>query len=110
MFPMAICMSFELATYGLVSGLMYQVLSKNIHSIYFSLITAMLSGRFVWGLARFLCVGLDVTKFGLSAFWAGAFATGIPGILVQSVLIPLLVTTLGKYSTQEQIPLVQNAR
>ena len=97
MFPTALCMAFELATYGAVSGLLYSLLpKKKITSIYISLLTAMIAGRLVWGLARFLCTGLDVSQFGLAAFWAGAVTTAIPGIIVQIILIPLLVMTLDR--------------
>lgn len=98
MFPVAICMAFELATYGAVSGLLYSKLPRNKGSIYISLLTAMVVGRLVWGAARFVCAGLDVSAFGLSAFWAGAITTAIPGIIVQIILIPILVMALEKYS------------
>ena len=98
MFPVAICMSFELATYGAVSGLLYSKLPRKKSSIYISLLTAMVAGRLVWGLARFLCTGLDASAFGLSAFWAGAVTTAIPGIIVQILLIPVLVMALEKYT------------
>ena len=98
MFPAAVCMSFELATYGLVSGMLYRKLPRKKASVYVSLLTAMVAGRLVWGAARFLCAGLDVTAFGLSAFWAGAVTTAIPGILVQIILIPILVLALEKHN------------
>ena len=98
MFPVAICMSLELATYGAVSGWLHCKLPRKKSSIYAALLTAMVAGRLVWGLARFLCAGLDFSAFGLSAFWAGAVTSAIPGIIVQIVLIPLLVMALEKYS------------
>ena len=98
MYPMAVCMAFELATYGAVSGFLYSKLPHKKSSIYVSLLTAMVAGRLVWGLARFLCSGLDVSAFGLSAFWSGAVATAIPGIIVQILLIPVLVMALEKYN------------
>lgn len=98
MFPVAVCMSAELAAYGAVSGLLYSRLPRNKASIYISLLTAMIAGRLVWGTARFLCAGLDVSAFGMSAFWAGAVTTAIPGILVQILLIPVLVMSLEKHT------------
>ena len=98
MFPVAICMSFELATYGAISGLLYSKLPAKKSSVYVALLTAMVAGRLVWGAARLVCAGLDVSAFGLSAFWAGAITTAIPGIIVQIVLIPLLVMALEKYN------------
>ena len=98
MFPVAICMAFELATYGAVSGLLYSKLPHNKVSIYTSLLTAMVAGRLVWGIARFLCAGLNVSAFGLSAFWAGAITTAIPGIIIQILLIPVIVMALEKHN------------
>ena len=98
MFPTAICMAFELATYGAVSGLLYSKLPRKKASVYGALLIAMVAGRLVWGLVRFLCTGLDVSAFGLSAFWSGAVATAIPGIIVQILLIPVLVMALEKYN------------
>jgi hypothetical protein len=98
MFPAAVCMSVELATYGAISGLLYSKLPRKKVSVYAALLTAMVAGRLVWGVARFLCAGLDVSAFGLSAFWAGAITTAIPGIIVQIILIPVLVMVLEKYN------------
>lgn len=97
-FPVAVSMAFELATYGSISGLLYRKLPQNKLSVYISLLTAMIAGRLVWGLVRFLCAGLDFSAFGLNAFWSGAVATAIPGILVQILLIPVLVMSLKKYN------------
>ena len=98
MFPVAVCMSAELAAYGTVSGALYAKLPRSRGSVYISLLTAMVAGRLVWGAARFLCAGLDASAFGLGAFWAGAVTTAIPGIVVQILLVPVLVMTLKKYA------------
>ena len=98
MFPVAVCMSAELAAYGAVAGLLYGKLPRKKISVYLALLTAMVSGRLVWGAARFLCAGLDFSAFGLSAFFAGAVTSAIPGILLQILLIPVLVIALEKHS------------
>ena len=98
MFPVAICMAFELATYGAVSGALYQKLPKKKSSIYLALLVAMVVGRLVWGAAQFVCMGLNPDAFGFAAFWAGAITSAIPGIIVQIVLIPLLVMALEKHN------------
>ena len=97
MFPTAICMSFELATYGAVCGLLYRRLPRSKGSIYVSLLSAMVAGRLVWGAMRFLFTGLDASAFGLAAFWAGAVTGAIPGILLQIILIPILVMVCEKH-------------
>lgn len=96
MFPAAVCMSAELAAYGLVAGLLYSKLPRKKSSVYIALVSAMVVGRLVWGVMRFLCAGLNPSVFGFGAFWAGAVTTAIPGIIVQLILIPLLVIALEK--------------
>lgn len=91
MFPTAICMAFEMATYGLVAGVLHKALPNKKWSVYVSLISSMLIGRVVWGIAMFICMGFDVNKFGFAAFLSGAVTSAIPGIIVQIVLIPVLV-------------------
>ena len=102
MFPTAVCMALELAAYGAVSGGLYSALPRKKSSVYVSLLTAMVAGRLVWGAARFVCTGLDASAFGLAAFWAGAVANAIPGIIVQVILIPVLVMVLEKHTAAVQ--------
>lgn len=99
LFPKAVAMAFELATYGLMSGLMYRIFPKKKGFIYLSLIIAMVTGRLVWGVVQFACAGLDFEAFGFAAFWAGAVANAVPGIIVQIALIPVLVMMLEKIKT-----------
>lgn len=96
LFPKALCMAFELAAYGAVSGLMHRALPKKKPYIYCSLLTAMLVGRLVWGAAMFICMGISGGAFTFSAFILGAFTNAIPGIILQIVLIPVLVMLLDK--------------
>lgn len=95
-YPIGAAMAVELAVYGLVSGLMYQKLPGSTRNIYVSLITAMLSGRLVWGAVRAMMSGVSQAGFTWAAFWAGAFAEAVPGIVLQILLIPLLVLALQK--------------
>ena len=96
MFPTAVCMAFELGTYGFVAGFMHKRLPKKKPFVYCSLISAMIVGRLVWGCAMFICTGISQSEFSFSAFIAGAFTTAIPGIIVQLILIPILVMLLDK--------------
>lgn len=96
--PTGIAMCFELATYGLVTGLLYKVLPKKNGYVYVSLISAMLVGRIVWGIARVILYGLGRSSFGWAAFMSGAFINAIPGIVVHIILIPILVITLKQYT------------
>jgi thiamine transporter ThiT len=96
MFPTAFCMAFELATYGVIAGWLHNKLPNKKVNVYVSLLGAMVIGRLVWGVIMFCCMGFDASKFGLNAFLAGAVLNAVPGIIVQIVLIPILVITLGK--------------
>ena len=96
MYPTAIAMTFELAVYGAVSGILYKLLPRKTWSIYVSLILAMIAGRIVWGAARFVLAGLSHSEFPMSAFLAGAVLNAIPGIILHIVLIPILVIVLEK--------------
>ena len=94
MFPKAVCMAFELATYGMVAGFLYRKLPRKKLNIYLSLFGAMIVGRIVWGIAMAICLGATGSAFTFSAFVAGAFTNALPGIAVQIVLIPILVMLL----------------
>ena len=96
MFPTALCMAFELAAYGFVSGWLYRKLPRSRASVYISLVTAMVLGRLVWGVMMLLCMGIKGSAFGFSAFIAGAVTGAIPGIILQLVLVPVLVIALQK--------------
>ncbi len=94
MFPTAICMAFELAVYGFVSGLMHEILPKKKPYIYCSLLIAMIAGRAVWGVAMMIFMGINGGMFTFSAFLAGAFTNAIPGIIAQIILVPHIVMLL----------------
>ena len=92
--PSGVGMCFELAAYGLVSGLLYKLLPKKKPYIYVSLITAMLLGRVIWGIVRRVMFGLGKSEFGWAAFMSGAFVNAVPGIVLQIALIPLIVMAI----------------
>ncbi len=91
LFPTAVSMAFELAAYGLLSGILYRRMPKNKANIYLSLLISMIAGRLAWGLAQFVCMGFDTEKFSFTTFYTGAITTALPGIAIQLVLIPLLI-------------------
>jgi len=103
MFPTAIAMSFELASYGLVAGLLYKLLPKKNIFIYITLIISMICGRIVWGTVSIFLYGLSGTAFTWKIFMAGAFINAIPGIIIQVIIIPIILIAL------ERAKLIQNA-
>ena len=96
MYPIAIAMAFELATYGAVAGFMYRKMQHTLPMIYATLVTSMVAGRLVWGAVRFVLAGLSGSSFPFSAFLSGAVLTAVPGIVAQLILIPLIVAALQK--------------
>ena len=90
-YPAAVCMAFELAAYGAISGLMYKLLPRKRPYIYASLLTSMIGGRLIWGAAMLICMGIKGSSFTFAAFASGAFLNALPGIIIQIILIPILV-------------------
>lgn len=94
MYPTAIAMAFELATYGLVSGIVYSLLPKKKSSVIISLLTAMVAGRVIWGIVRYVLTFVGGSTFSMQLFIAGAVLDAIPGIILQIIIIPILVFAL----------------
>lgn len=101
MFPVAICMAFELAAYGLVSGVLYRLLPGKKRAVYGALLVAMILGRIVWGIAMMVCISSSGGQFGMEAFLAGAVTTALPGIILQLVLIPVVVLAMEKHLKEQ---------
>lgn len=96
LFPTAAAMAFELAAYGLITGIMNRILPKKGWSIYVSLITAMIGGRAVWGIVKLILAGVTGTNFTYAMFFASAVSQAVLGIVIQIVLIPVLVMACRK--------------
>lgn len=95
-FPTGLAMTFELATYGAATGILYRKLKKRNLNIYRSLMGAMLAGRVVWGMVQLIISGVTKTAFTMQAFLTGAFVTAVPGIMCHMILIPPVVMALEK--------------
>jgi len=101
-FPYSLVMSFELASYGLFSGLLLKVLKKeNIISLYISLVLSLLIGRAIWGIGRYILGLLIEEPFTFKMFLTIGYATSYPGIILQLILIPPLIKALKKYNKED---------
>ena len=93
--PLAVLpgMMVECAVYGAAAGLMMKLVrtGRLYADLFISLIAAMLAGRIVSGIAKALIFAPGTS---LEAWAAASFVTGLPGILVQLLLIPSLVYAL----------------
>ena len=96
LFPSAVCMTFELAAYGALTGIFFRVFPKKTWGLYAALILSMLLGRLVWGLAEIVVLGLSGSRFTMEAFLAGAFVNAVPGIILHILIIPPIVMAMGK--------------
>lgn len=95
-YPNAVWMALELATYGLVIGFIYMKLSKSKISMYIALITAMIAGRLVWGAAKAVLLGVAGKSFTISAFIIGGFVDSLLGIVLQLVIVPPIAALINR--------------
>ncbi len=95
LFPNAVAMAAELAVYGLVAGFLYKRMNKkNLVAVYGALLPAMLLGRGAWGVIQVILLGFTSNTFTWQMFMAGAFLNAIPGIILQLVLIPSIMSMI----------------
>lgn len=73
---------------------------KQIVKIYSSLIAAMLAGRIVSGILKAFI--FNVGEYSFQIFITSSFLTGIPGILIQLIFVPVIVLALQKAGIAEQ--------
>ncbi len=107
--PIAPLMAVELAAYGLTAGAVRAALKDRARNRvgsrlgaltieYVWLITALVVGRVTLGVAAILlgpALGLRVPA---PVYLKGAILTGIPGLVVQLTLLPLVLTRLNPLS------------
>ena len=104
LYPDAVCMTFELAAYGAVSGMLYRILPRKPWSVYVALLAAMIAGRIVWGVVKWVLLGLAGSAFTMEMFLAGALLNAIPGIILHIMLIPIVVLALEKAGLSDNRP------
>lgn len=95
-FPTGIAMSFELMTYGIVIGYLYNHSRwQCVRALYRSMVAAMIAGRIVWGIVEIALLGIGGSGgFTVQMFMAGAFLNALPGIILQLVLVPAVMLAL----------------
>ncbi len=93
--PFMVC---ELMVYGLVSGIIYKLLLgiNNVVRVYVALIVSMICGRIAYFIGLVVAINIfDVKKLSLMAV-IDAIVLGIPGIVLQLVIIPVTVLAINK--------------
>lgn len=93
--PMSVLpgMMVECGVYGVVSGLgmRYVRTGKSVADLYISMVAAMIAGRVVAGFAKALIFAPGTPAF---AWVTTSLVTGLPGILIQLIVMPLLIAAL----------------
>ena len=88
-------MMVECGTYGCVSGLILKFVrtGKTYPDLYIALVTAMIAGRVLSGVAKAL---IFMPGLSMTAWVTASFITALPGIAIQLVFLPGVVCTLMK--------------
>ena len=86
-------MMVECACYGCITGLMMRFVrtGKQLPDLYISMVTAMVVGRIIAGLAKSLVFAPGTAPF---AWVTTSLVTGIPGIAIQLVLMPAVIAAM----------------
>jgi hypothetical protein len=96
-YPTAISVALEMATYGAVSGIIYSKRrSKSLIYLYAALLVSMIAGRMVSCVVEMFLLGIVGNTFVFQTFLTGTLLYGIPGIIIQLILIPAVMTLLKK--------------
>lgn len=100
LFPVLLFMIPELAVYGIVVSLLYRKLNMNIYA---SLIISMICGRIMAGIVVWILAIFFMAKLpGPVVFVQGAIVKGIPGIIIQLILIPIIVFAVEKFNQNNE--------
>ena len=90
-FPISIIMMFELSFYGLVVSIFTRKYKQNI---LISLPVAMVIGRIIAALSVLLLIFVFGIKMNPYLYIKGAVITGMPGILIQIIVIPPIIRAI----------------
>ncbi len=96
LFPIGIIMVFELGFYGLMASVLYR---KFKVPSFIALIFSMLVGRMIAGATVFVLAAFFALELDPMSFIIGATSTGLPGIIIQLILVPTLIHSITKYTT-----------
>ncbi len=97
LYPEAISIAFEMAVYAFVAGFIYNKSKWHcIRSLYRSLLSAMVLGRVARAVVQLTLLGIIGAEFTFSAFFMGVIIYGIPGIILQLIIIPAVMVMCHK--------------
>jgi len=86
-------MALELALYGLTAGIFYRRLNLNI---YVALLISLIVGRLGFALGLLRLGSFIQLPYGVKCCLTVASVSGLPGILIQVVLVPPIVAAVSR--------------
>ncbi len=97
LYPEAISIALEMATYAVVAGLIYNRSKwQCLRSLYRSLFAAMIAGRIVRTVVQLALMGIGGRVIAVEAYFTGVILAGIPGIILQLLLVPSVMLAFHK--------------
>ncbi len=97
LYPEAIAIAFEMCIYAFVSGVMYEKSKwQCIRALYRALGVSMILGRVVRTVAQLSLLGIAGTPFTFGGYFTAVIVRGIPGIILQLILIPAVMVLCHK--------------
>ena len=94
-YPEAIAIACEMAAYALVAGLLYQRAARaSMGAIYQSMVVAMVAGRVLRVAVQLALLGLGGIPFALGAVLAATVVVGLPGTVLQLIVVPAAMLML----------------
>ncbi len=109
LYPTGVLMSIELTAYGLITGLLYYKtpLRKYKLGMYPAMLSAMVVGRAIYGLSMSLLLRFDGSL--KAATVIASLITGMPGIIVQLIVVPAIFITVLNYPRRRHRDAVSSA-
>jgi niacin transporter len=88
-------MALELPIYGLIAGILFQKFKLNV---YLALILAMVAGRIAFGLSLLILGAFIDLPYTAAIYFSagGVIVTGLPGIALQVILVPVIVMAVSR--------------
>ncbi len=95
MFPEAISIACEMATYAFVAGFLYNRSKwQCIKALYRCMLATMVAGRVIRGVVQLSLIGLSGNTVSFGAFFTGTIIAGIPGIVLQLIIVPAVMLAI----------------
>ena len=102
--PTGVCMAFELAAYGILTGVLYPPLAKRFKSnhlpaIIIAMLIAMVAGRIVGGVVQAILQISRGNSYGFNAFITAYFVKTAVGAVIHLIVVPAVTLALKRQTS-----------